>query len=132
MTTITCKNGVRLKNLSPALAWIFYVLDGYARHTAGLPEVLVITSINDGTHLPTSRHYTDEAVDIRSLNFPDAQSKESFRAGLERNLNTHPLMVASGSGNVFRVLIENAGANSATSAEHFHVQVAKGKTFKGV
>jgi hypothetical protein len=132
MSLISCKAGVRLKNLSPALAWIFYVLDGYVRHTMGLPEVLVITSINDGTHLANSKHYLDEAVDIRSLNFPDKQSKENFRSGLERALNSHPTMVAQGMGDSFRVLLENPGANDATTAEHFHIQVKKGKEFKGV
>lgn len=132
MSLITVKAGVKLKNLTPALAWIFYVLDGYARHTPDLPEVLVITSINDGGHLANSRHYTDEAIDVRSLNFKDAEAKEAFRSGMERSLNNHPLMAAQGMVGLFRVMLENPGSNVATTAEHFHIQVAKGKTFKGV
>lgn len=131
MTTILCKQNVKLNGLTPALAWIFYVLDGFVRHNNGdgyIPEVLTITSIYDGTHLPDSRHYRGEAIDIRSKNFKSLADKTRFRAELEGALNHHPLASAQGVGDCFRVLMENGG----TDNEHFHVQVKKGKTFSGV
>src|SRR5687767_6007740 len=82
MAKILCKDSVRLKGVTPALAWMFYVLDGLARHKAGLPDQLVITSIYDGTHSPNSRHYVGEAIDIRSKNFRTVSDKRLFRAEL--------------------------------------------------
>lgn len=130
MTAITCKDGVRLKGVTPALAWMFYVLDGFVRHSGAkyLPEVLVITSIYDGQHLPDSRHYRGEAIDIRSKNFASLADKSKFRMELENALNTHPLVTAQGMGGHFRILFEDAGQDS----EHFHVQVKKGLDFPGV
>ena len=74
----------------------------------------MITSANDSTHLPTSKHYLDEAIDLRSNNF-QAESKAMFRTELEKFLNL-------GSPCPFTVLLEDIG----TSNEHFHVQVKKG------
>lgn len=131
MSMITCKPGVRLRTLSPALVWIFRVLDRYVRSNTYLPMEIVITSINDGEHLPTSRHYSNEAIDIRSINFDNPKNKERFRSELEHALNSDSALVAPVTTNRFRVLLENPGANTATTAEHFHIQVAKGKTFSG-
>ena len=72
---------------------------------------LVITSINDGQHMEGSRHYKNQAIDIRSKNFPNRDSKRQFRAKLEEML-----------GPGFRVLLENEGLDN----EHFHAQVRKG------
>lgn len=113
MAKLTTKSNVRLKSISPALAWILFALEGFARELAVVPEV-VITSINDSRHGINSRHYTDEAVDVRSKNFPTVVEKLKFRAGLELAL-----------GPKFRVLFENpAGEN-----EHFHIQVKKGHSY---
>jgi hypothetical protein len=130
MTIITCKDNVRLKGVTPALAWIFYVLDGFVRHSAAkyLPGELVITAIYDGKHLPDSKHYLGEAVDIRSKNFATLADRTTFRKELEDALNNHPLATAQGVGNRFRVLFEDAG----TDNEHLHVQVKKGSNFPGV
>lgn len=130
MIPITCKNNVRLKALTPTLAWIFYVLDGFVRHSGAkyLPTELVITSIYDGEHLPDSRHYRGQAIDIRSKNFAKTSDKLLFRRELENALNTHPLALAQGVGNSFRVLLENPEGDN----EHFHVQVRKGGEFLGV
>jgi hypothetical protein len=89
---------------------------------------LTITSIYDGTHLPDSRHYLGEAIDIRAKNFNKMAEKIQFRGELESALNTHPLALAQGAGGSFRVLLENPGGDN----EHFHVQVKKGRTFAGV
>jgi len=130
MSQILCKSGVRLKGITPALAWMFYVLDGFVRHSGAkyLPDELVITSIYDGTHLPTSRHYTGEAIDVRSKNFKTLEDKTKFRGELEDALNSHPAAVAQGLGDSFRVLIEDGGKDN----EHFHVQVRKGVKYPGV
>lgn len=129
MPQILCKDNVKLKGVTPALAWMFYVLDGIVRKsTLEMPEQIVITSIYDGTHVANSRHYRGEAIDIRSKNFRTVASKRAFRAGLESALNTHPLAHTAGSANQFRVLLEGEGTNN----EHFHVQVKKGTVFTGV
>lgn len=130
MTTIQCKANVKLKGITPALAWIFYVLDGFVRHSGApyLPAELVITSIYDGTHQSDSKHYLGEAIDVRAKNFKTMAEKLRFRGELESALNTHPLAAAQGVSNSFRVLLEVPG----TDNEHFHVQVKKGKSFAGV
>lgn len=130
MTKILCKDNVRLKGVTPALAWIFYVLDSFVRHSGAkyLPEELVITAIYDGDHAPDSRHYLGEAIDIRSKNFGVLAERAKFRSELENALNSHPSLVAQGMGGHFRVLFESGG----TANEHFHVQVKKGMTFPGV
>lgn len=128
MSTIPCKTNVRIKELTPALAWIFYVLDGYVRHASGLPDTITITAVHDGVHSANSKHYIGQAIDIRSKNFKSRADKLAFRAGLESALNSHPTAVAQGMGNRFRVLYESDG----TDNEHFHVQVKKGVTFEGV
>lgn len=112
---------VLLKRPSPSLIWVFSVLEGIRSSiTLDLPPALVITSINDSQHLPNSRHYTDEALDIRSKHFPDNLSKHHFRNALEVRLNDHYRDPQK-----FRVLFENDG----TPNEHFHVQVKKGESF---
>lgn len=109
---------VRLKVLSPALAWIFYRLELFhSQKLARQPENLTITSINDGVHSPNSRHYTDEAIDIRTHNFESTEQKRIFASRLEEYLGVTK----------FRVLLENVGQSN----EHIHVQVRKGETFNG-
>lgn len=111
---IKTKSGnVNLVVLTPALAHIFWRLEQFHRDF-GPVEELVITSINDGNHKQDSRHYTNEAIDIRSHNFPSEFLKKEFRRELEAYL-----------GPKFRVLYESAG----TPNQHFHVQVRKGMKF---
>jgi hypothetical protein len=128
-TVIMCKANVRLTGLTPALAWIFFILDNFVRHSGAeyLPEVLTITSIYDGTHLPDSRHYHGEAIDLRTKNFKAMADKIRFRSELEAALNTHPLIRAQ-AGPSFRALLENPDGEN----EHLHVQVKKGCIFEGV
>lgn len=109
------KSTVRLKRLTPALLTMLNAL--YAadlEKLVGQPEDLVITSGNDSTHAANSRHYTDEALDVRSKTFINEATKEQFRVTLEANL-----------GPQFRVLHESNG----TPNEHYHIQVKKGQTF---
>ena len=114
MATVTCKAGVRLSGLTAGLCRILSVLEDLSRTATGLPPELVITSINDSTHGPTSRHYRNEALDLRSKNFSGRGAKRLFRSLFEQSL-----------GPKFRVLLEAEG----TDNEHFHAQIRKGGTY---
>ena len=111
---VTCKASVRFKRFTPAMMRLLNALTAAdMEYIDGQPTDLVITSANDSTHLLTSKHYQDAAVDVRSNTFTP-QSKPLFRVALERRL-----------GPKFRVLFEGKG----TQQEHFHVQVRRGDTF---
>lgn len=101
--------------------WTLTVLAQLSETLLGLPSELVVTSINDSKHMMGSRHYTNEAVDVRSKSFQSQISKEKFRGAFEDALNRHPT-----DPNKFRVLFEDEG----TDNEHFHAQVKKGAIFK--
>lgn len=114
------KPGVRLNLQHPA---IVRMLIGAAiaaeDHAGSYTGELVITAGNDSVHGTASRHYRDEAIDIRSKNFISRDAKRDFRAHLENILNL-------GLGKLqFRVLLESED----TANEHFHVQVKKGTAF---
>lgn len=110
------KETVRLKRLTPALKTILdalYTID--EQGIAEFPKDIVITSGNDSqSHSAKSRHYSDEALDVRSKNFKDNNAKAHFILKLQSLL-----------GIKFTILFESKG----TANEHFHVQVKKGETF---
>jgi hypothetical protein len=113
----TKSNSVIFTELTPALAYILYSLEKFhRRNVVPQPDLLVITSINDGVHSTNSRHYKNEAIDLRSKNFLTREMKRKFRSEFELYL-----------GPKFRVLLENLG----TENEHFHIQVRKGQEFLG-
>lgn len=118
---IAFKAGVRLKQISKALDFILYIILHSQKLSSRVPKVLVVTSINDGKHLKNSRHYTDEALDLRSKNFPSKNSKVKFRKTLEDELN----LFSGHKTPKFRVLLEHLGKAN----EHFHIQVKKGERF---
>lgn len=113
---ITFKPSCRFKEFSLALDYILHTLV----HTDFgdlAPGELVITSVNDSTHMAGSKHYSNEALDVRSHTFLEA-NKIPFANRLSLALNKlYP--------GKFTVLFEDKG----TANEHFHIQVAKGKTF---
>ncbi len=120
---ITFKSSVRLHRLTPALKVILDHL--WAVDTGGvgfvwgdqewpLPADLVVTSINDGPHMKGSRHYTDEALDLRTHNFASRSTRRAFRAYFADRI-----------GPRFTVLLENEG----TPDEHIHIQPKKGTTY---
>lgn len=78
------------------------------------PDKLVITAMSNGVHTQNSKHYTGEAIDLRSNNFQSRELKREFRAGFETYL-----------GPKFRVLLES----ETLLNEHFHIQVKKGQEF---
>lgn len=112
------KPGVTFKRFTPALIHILNVLLQITQEgrelVPGMPEDLVITSANDSTHQSNSRHYKDEALDIRSKSFPHRASKDLFRMNLQTRL-----------GPKFTVLFEYEGQ----AQEHFHAQVKRGGTY---
>lgn len=125
---ITFKENVKFVKLTPALVWMLYALEEFHREYTGIqPDTIVITSVNDSRHLPNSRHYQDEALDIRSKNFPTLDSKRVFRKTFESFLNKHPLLDSYTPirTNKFRVILESEMSDN----EHFHAQVKKGASF---
>ena len=107
---VTCKPTVRFKAFNFSLLTILDTLVWLDAHkVTGQPEDIVITSANDSTHKANSKHYSNEALDVRSKSF-DADARAAFIAALKREL-----------GEAFTVLYEGDG----TPNQHFHVQVKK-------
>ena len=119
------KDGVRLAVTAPAIRHLLETLDALSDEAdvifALAGGTITITSGNDSAHLPNSRHYTNEAVDLRAHNVKP-ERREWFREHLERCLN------APWPGVAFRVLHEYEGQ----PREHFHAQVRKGQRFPPV
>ena len=116
----TKSSGVRLNFASEPIRRLVRTLGEIADHydEPGIAKPwtgdLVITSGNDSTHSHASRHYRDEAIDVRTHNFRSREAKRTFRAAWEMAL-----------GGQFRVLLEGEG----TPNEHFHAQVRRGHTY---
>lgn len=105
---VTCKSTVRFKGFTPELVKILGVLcDLDADKVQGQPADLVITSANDSTHKPNSKHYANKAVDVRSKTFTMNTALSAFKRELEQAL-----------GDGYLVLLES----SSTPNEHFHIQ----------
>jgi hypothetical protein len=113
MKIIQFKDNVRIKRWTPAIATILDNAEVLMNRYSWIPE-LVITSCNDSNHAVNSRHYKDEALDIRSKNFNTIEDKVMFKNALQEEL-----------GGKFTVLLESLG----TDNEHFHVQVKKDETY---
>jgi len=113
MAKLTVKASVRFIEFSSAL---LHILVRSQRLVEGLTEIdeVVVTSANDSTHGAGSRHYTNEALDFRTKNFPSRDFTRWFRRALEETL-----------GPQFRVLLEDEG----TPNEHLHAQVRKGTKY---
>jgi hypothetical protein len=104
-----------------AIHWMFVCLRAIAQMPdASTPNEIWVTSINDSLHSKGSRHYLNEAMDIRSKNFPTIEAKRYFVKRLSSILNSHP-----DDPNKFFVMLEFEGGGN----EHFHVQVRKGISF---
>lgn len=114
---LTTKPTVRFRVITPALLHMLATLERLSREFFGLPdEGLVITSGSDGTHMDGSKHYTGEALDVRSKTF-NATIRSGFIATLRAEL-----------GPPFTVLLEDVG----TPNEHIHCQVKKGRRFEAM
>lgn len=68
---------------------------------------LVITSAADGAHSPTSLHYAGAAVDLRTRNLPDTETRRRAVTDLGNRL-----------GPDFDVVLEGEG----TANEHVHLE----------
>lgn len=118
---LTFKQGVRLRLTAPAMAYVTASLDRLSERDdvrAVLDGDLMVTSGNDSRHAANSRHYRDEALDLRVHNIP-ATKRWWLREVLEDALN------APFGRTAFRVMYEGDGTPNA----HYHVQVTKGTTF---
>ncbi len=113
MRYICFKVNCRFKKWTPALGYILNVLNLIQNKAPWIPD-LVVTSVNDGKHMQNSKHYTDEAVDLRTRDFKSSDDKEHFIKLLREYL-----------GPKFTVLHESVG----TANEHIHVQVKKGTVY---
>lgn len=112
---VEVKTSVRFKRFTPAMLRMLVALQDLTRSNGGIvPDVLVITSANDSNHAKDSRHYTDEALDLRTHNFANAGCVARFVALLEKQL-----------GPQFTVLLEDEGNEN----QHVHCQVRKGLTY---
>jgi hypothetical protein len=112
---LTTKAGVRFAVITPALLHILGVVERLSRTVFGLPEEgLVITSGSDGTHMAGSKHYTGEAIDLRTKTFGPTL-RNNLIAALSAEL-----------GPRFTVLLEHADE----AQEHVHIQVRKGRRFQ--
>jgi hypothetical protein len=112
---LTTKPGVRFAVITPALLHMLGVLERLSHMLLGLPaEGLVITAGSDGTHMAGSKHYTGEAIDVRSKTL-SAVAKHALVKGLRDEL-----------GERFTVLLEDEGRPN----EHVHCQVRKGRRFE--
>lgn len=111
---LTCKDTVRFARFTPAMLQMLAVLGALAATHGAAPDPLVITSANDSTHDPHSRHYTDEALDLRTHNFTSPTARHLFQTALVARL-----------GPQFTVLLEDEG----TENEHLHCQVRHGLAY---
>jgi hypothetical protein len=117
MAKLICKPSVRFKGFTRGLVRILGAVLLVAEREVGMREV-VITSANDGKHSrrPRSRHYTDEAVDVRSRSFRTDAMRQRFLRRLRREL-----------GPSFWLDYEHPGKPNA----HFHLQVRRGHRYVG-
>lgn len=98
-------NTVNVSGLINAFWPKLFELDSYWRKVAGYE--LVLTSVRDGVHVEHSKHYTGEAVDIRTWSTPTGHQLEGTRR-MVLHRETCKIM-----GNDFLVLDEH---------DHFHIQ----------
>ncbi len=111
MAILTKSHAVLFPEFSPA---IVHILNKLVEVNKFGPEHLVITSANDGKHKVDSKHYKNLAIDLRSKNFKNEDSKFIFMVELKKVL-----------GPKFIVLYEYPGLVN----EHFHVQVKRDEVF---
>ena len=64
---IKFKEGVRFVELNDAL---LKLMEGIDKIFLVLGHVPTITSVNDGQHMQGSKHYSNEAVDLRTRDLP--------------------------------------------------------------
>jgi hydrogenase maturation factor HypF (carbamoyltransferase family) len=103
------KDNVRIREFSPEIEHILFHL----RRVEAPVDAVWVTSGNDSTHMTLSKHYTNQALDVRSKNFPSLTAKRAYQKALQVALGTQ-----------FAVILEYVGGVQ----EHFHIQLRKGLT----
>ena len=101
---IYLKDSVRFKILKPEIYGLFSILDEIYKYFGA---DLWITSASDGTHMVGSKHYRDEALDLRTRDLKSDANKKAVREMLQHKL-----------GGDYDVLLENLG----TPNEHIHIE----------
>lgn len=96
---ILIKSSVRPRNL-----WIAVAVANQAQIEG---RSVVVTSGNDSTHMQGSRHYSDNALDIRTKDFESTAAKRAFLAAVLARL-----------GRDYEGLIEDLGGPN----EHAHIE----------
>lgn len=76
---VTLKQGVRVAGIRPEIALAIQVADGVWERQG---SELVVTSITDGKHSPTSLHYSGAAADFRIWNIDAQRAKEDLKDAL--------------------------------------------------
>ena len=121
MRRLAYKAGVRVVVRTAALEHIENcILD--TQDQLGYPDICVVTSINDGRHGTNSRHYSDEAEDLRTKTDPPGRMGDMGTLANKKRF-TRTLREALGSR--FYVILEKVG----TPNEHIHAQVRKGHSY---
>lgn len=113
----------RFVRFTDALDHMLHHLNKMMNEIPSTPDIMV-TSVNDKGHskVPLSRHYTDEAIDIRTHNFTDNLQKFTFLNQFLARLNKDPEALKA---DCFWGQLEDAGIPN----EHIHVQVRMGCTY---
>lgn len=121
---VVFKDNCRFKVMTPALLFMIGHLNKIMSDIPSIPD-LMITSVNDSGHSinPQSRHYTDEAIDVRTHNFTDTMQKMTFLNQITSRMNTDPEALVA---NCFWGQIEDLN----TPNEHCHLQVTMGKHYE--
>lgn len=106
-----CKdNGVNISRLRPELLQLFPLIDQVFWAWNKTP---ILTSGNDGQHLPHSLHYADLAFDLRVKHLGDFPARKSLYACLKREIDRlYP--------GWYDVLHENVNRES----EHIHIEAS--------
>lgn len=93
-------------NVQPKVIHITAAISRVAGKLVTPDEVLIRYGM-DGVHSANSLHYALRAVDVRTHNFPDVQSKHEFILSLQAEL-----------GKDYDLVLEDLG----TPNEHLHVE----------
>jgi len=99
------KPGVKFGNPVMAICFASQVAESvFTKYNYGY----IITSVNDGKHSEGSKHYTNEAIDIRTKHLPDdGVLKKQVASEIKEAL-----------GEDFDVILESLGGQS----EHIHCE----------
>lgn len=104
MSLIKVKSTVRPRSLTILAA------AANAAQLMGLPVDVVVTSGEDGKHMDRSKHYTGDALDLRSKTISPVRLKRAYLAAILERL-----------GPKYSGILEHVGKPN----EHFHIQVRK-------